>query len=192
MYDSVVEQRKRAALRVTEDKVRVRQADFEERRMELQRYLIQQRRSNELNTSRGGNNRGSGTASDIPVSEPPPYREQDGHLFARKRYIRGQGGSRLQTTSSSGGDGNSDSLAAGATLKWSARDLLSPLMWLRLLRYRLAMVPTKYWWIGLVLVIMNARRFALLLFGDLNSPAAAAGTPFPLGEAPLPPSDGEL
>lgn len=154
---SVVAERQRSQRRVVEGgKVAVRQDDYEARRVELQRFLIQQRNAGS-----------SGSAAHRPASsqpfapaEPAPYIvKPDGHLVARRRFVR-----RADLASR---QADADEVFAG----WSSdgrgavRKALSRCT---------AVLPKKFLWVVLVLFVLSLRRIVPLIWGSAVPGASEA------------------
>jgi hypothetical protein len=170
--DSVSAQRRRAPVRRVEN-ISTCQVDYENRRSELQRYLVQQRKRQELQggrpvTSSHSGARGGATSA----NEPPPFCETaNGQLQARRRYIpKSVLGMSSPLPQSSFGVGG------------RRKPGLIDKAWALLLCY-VSLIPSKYLWIAFGLILLNARR----LISIFVSPEATGFAPLPhddLGSTP--------
>ncbi|CUG90378.1 transmembrane protein, putative [Bodo saltans] len=168
--DSVSAQRKRAPARRVAN-VNTTQIDYEDRRSELQRYLVQQRKRQELQggrpmtSSSGSSGRGGGATS---VNEPPPFCETpNGQLQARRRYIP------KNTLGIPGGT----SMAPHSSVFGGARRKpgLFAKAWALFICYA-SLVPSKYLWIIFGLMLLNARRL-IAMFVSSETQVEGFGQP---------------
>lgn len=154
-WSSVSATRMRSSRRTVDDQhVSVRQDDFEERREEFQRFLIQQRRAKEqrAGTDAIRANRSSDESSSSAPRDVPPFLDSDGRLIARRHFVRRPDESMVMARA-----------FAARERHVGVKHYVASALWEWLVSHVSTAVSSKYAWILIILVVLSARRLINLM-----------------------------